>query len=123
MTIMYKLTAKEEEIMERIWQLGACTPKDVQTRYDEAERPHINSVANVFQALEKKGYLSHRPRGRGYIYEPIVSQKEYGRMKLSNFVDRFLDGSIKELVTFFAREQRISPKELQEIIHEIEAPL
>ena len=31
--IMYKLTTKEEEIMERIWQLGACTPKDVQALY------------------------------------------------------------------------------------------
>ena len=106
--------------MERIWQLGACTPKDVQALYDEGERPHINSVANVFQALEKKGYLRHRQRGRGYIYKAIIAQKDYGRLKLSNFVDRFLDGSIKELVTFFAREQRISPRELQEIIHEIE---
>jgi len=116
----YKLTAKEEEIMERIWQIGACAPKDVQALYTEEERPHINSVSNAFQSLEKKGYLRHRQRGRGYLYEPVVSQEEYGRLKLTNFVDRYFGGSVKDLVTFFSREQKISPKELQDIINEIE---
>ena len=55
---MYKLTAKEEEVMEHIWTLGACAPKDVVALYPEDERPHINSIANAFQSLEKKGYLS-----------------------------------------------------------------
>ncbi len=62
---MFKLTAKEEEVMEHIWTLGTCAPKDVVALYSDDERPHINSVANAFQSLEKKGYLTHRQRGRG----------------------------------------------------------
>lgn len=115
---MYKLTAKEEEVMEHIWTLGACAPKDVVALYPEDERPHINSVANAFQSLEKKGYLTHRQRGRGYIYEPIITQKAYGRAKLSNFVDRYFGGSYFDVVSSFVNEEKLTQQELMEFLEQ-----
>ena len=116
---MIKLSAKEEEVMELIWKLGECTPREVYMLYDEP-RPLLNGIQNTFQSLERKGYLSHRQQGRGYLYEPIVEKNSYGKSKLGSLVDRFLDGSVKDLVTFFAREQKLSAEELREIINEIE---
>ena len=69
---MIKLTAKEEEVMEKIWQIGNCAPKDVLALYEEP-KPHINTIATMFQMLEKKGYLTHEAKGRGYIYSPEAS--------------------------------------------------
>ena len=116
---MIKLSTKEEEVMELIWKLGECTPREVYMLYDEP-RPLLNGIQNTFQSLERKGYLSHRQQGRGYLYEPIVEKNSYGKSKLGSLVDRFLDGSVKDLVTFFAREQKLSAEELREIINEIE---
>jgi predicted transcriptional regulator len=115
---MYKLTAKEEEVMEHIWTLGTCAPKDVVALYPDDERPHINSVANAFQSLEKKGYLTHRQRGRGYIYEPIITQKAYGRTKLSNFVDRYFGGSYLDVVSSFVNEEKLTQQELMEFLEQ-----
>lgn len=64
---MEKLTSKEEEVMELIWQLGQCAPKDVSSLYPYPQ-PSANAIAQVFQALEKKGYLTHEPKGRGFVY-------------------------------------------------------
>ena len=113
---MYKLTAKEEEVMEHIWILGACTPKDVVALYPEDERPHINSVANAFQSLEKKGYLTHRAQGRGYIYQPCVRKQDYGRSKLSKFVDRYFGGSYLDVVSSFVSEEKLSEAELMQFL-------
>ena len=41
---MEKLTSKEEEVMELIWQLGQCSPKDVASLYPEP-RPSANAIA------------------------------------------------------------------------------
>ena len=60
---MEKLTSKEEEVMELIWQLGQCAPKDVATLYPEP-RPSANAIAQIFQALEKKEYLAHERMNR-----------------------------------------------------------
>ena len=116
---MIKLSQKEEEVMERIWTLGECTPREVFMTY-EKPRPLLTGIQNTFQSLERKGYLTHRQQGRGYLYEPIVEKKDYGHSKVGSFIDRFLDGSVKDLVTFFAREQRLSPDELRDIIALIE---
>lgn len=113
---MYKLTAKEEEVMEHIWTLGACAPKDVVALYPEDERPHINSVANAFQSLEKKGYLTHRAQGRGYIYQPCVRKQDYGRSKLSKFVDRYFGGSYLDVVSSFVSEEKLSEAELMQFL-------
>ena len=113
---MYKLTAKEEEVMEHIWTLGACAPKDVVALYPEDERPHINSIANAFQSLEKKGYLTHRTQGRGYIYEPCVCKQEYGRSKLSSFVKRYFDDSYMSVVSAFVSEEKVSEAELMQFL-------
>lgn len=116
---MIKLSAKEEEVMELIWKLGECTPRDVLHLYPEPQ-PLLNGIQNVFQLLERKGYLAHRQQGRGYVYWPIAEKRDYGRSKLGALVDRFLDGSAKDLVSFFAREQKLSPEDLRDIINEIE---
>lgn len=113
---MYKLTAKEEEVMEHIWTLGTCAPKDVVALYPDDERPHINSVANAFQSLEKKGYLTHRAQGRGYIYQPCVRKQDYGRSKLSKFVDRYFGGSYLDVVSSFVSEEKLSEAELMQFL-------
>ena len=113
---MYKLTAKEEEVMEHIWTLGACAPKDVVALYPDDERPHINSIANAFQSLEKKGYLTHRAQGRGYIYQPCVRKQDYVRSKLSKFVDRYFGGSYLDVVSSFVSEEKLSEAELMQFL-------
>lgn len=117
---MNKLTTKEEEVMEHIWTLGPCAPKDVQALYEEP-RPHINTIATVIQILEKKGYLSHRPQGRGYIYEPIVKKEDYGRGKLSSFVDRYFGKSYMKVVSTFVAEEKVSREELIDFLNNLKS--
>lgn len=116
--ILQKLTNKEEEVMELIWKLGACSPKDVQSQYDEPQ-PSVSTVATSFQSLERKGYLTHRPQGRGYVYEPAVKRDSYGRKKLTGFVTRFFDNSYKNVVSALVEEEKISPDELMELLNQL----
>jgi predicted transcriptional regulator len=113
---MNKLTAKEEEVMEQIWEIGPCAPKDVQALYPEP-RPHINTVASMFQSLERKKFLTHRSVGRGYIYEPAVSKEEYGQKKLGGFVDRYFKRSYLKLVSSLVEDEKITKQELLDFLH------
>lgn len=115
---MVKLTPKEEEVMEKIWQIGECTPRDVMALYEEPQ-PQITSISNAFQALERKGYLAHRPQGRGYIYIPKVAQKEYGKGKLSSFVDKYFTGDYLSVVSEFVHEEKLSEAELMQFLADL----
>ena len=115
---MKKLTTREEEVMELIWQLGECTPKEIVAQYSDP-KPHVNTIATMVQSLERKEYVGHRPQGRGYIYFPIVKQEDYGRTKLGVFVDRYFKHSYMELVSSLVSEEKVSEQELMDYLNKL----
>ncbi len=115
---MTRLTSKEEEVMELIWELGACSPKDVQALYP-APQPHINTIASVFQSLERKQFLSHKAVGRGYVYQPVVEKEAYGNSKLGGFVDRYFKHSYLKLVSMLVESEKVSQQELTDFLQEL----
>jgi len=110
---MLRLTEKEEEVMEYIWEIGECAPKDVVAQYDEP-RPHVNTIATMFQSLERKGFLTHRSEGRGYRYSAAVEQGEYSKSKLGRFVDKYFKKSYVNLLSQLVDEERLTEEELVE---------
>ena len=111
-----RLTNKEEEVMEYIWQLGPCAPKDVVACYEEP-KPHISTISTMFQILERKGYLTHEAKGRGYIYQPLVEQSSYGKGKLQSFVSRYFNNSYMNVVSALVQEEKVSREELMEFLN------
>lgn len=115
---MEKLTSKEEEVMELIWQLGHCAPKDVAALYPEPQ-PSTNAIAQVFQALEKKEYLTHEPKGRGFVYSPIVDKRAYGRGRLSSVINRFFGDSYMSVVSALVQEDKVTEAELLQYLADL----
>ena len=115
---MEKLTSKEEEVMELIWQLGQCAPKDVSSLYPEPQ-PSANAIAQVFQALEKKGYLTHEPKGRGFVYRPIVAKQAYGRGRLSSVINRFFSDSYMSVVSALMQEDKVTEADLLQYLADL----
>lgn len=116
---MEKLTRKEEEIMQVVWQLGSCFVKDVIERLPDP-KPHYNTVSTIIRKMEEKGYIAHRDYGGSYEYYPAVPMEEYRKKFMNKVIDNFFDKSYKNVVSFFAREEKISVEELKEIIRMIE---
>lgn len=116
---MEKLTKQEEEVMQRIWQLGSCTVKDIVSLFPEPQPPYT-TVASVVQNLKRKEFVSQGRRGNTYVYEPSIKEREYKRRFMRGFVRDYFMGSYKDMVTFFAREEKMSTDDLKDIIREIE---
>lgn len=117
---MEKLTTKEEEVLTYVWQLNRpCGPRDVVECYPEP-RPHVNTVATSFQSLEKKGYLTHESRGRGFAYSPVVTRADYGRRTLGKVIDHFFAGSYLSVVSAFVKDRHVSKEELDRLLRELQ---
>ena len=90
---MEKLTHQEEEAMRYIWKIGMCCVKDILKCYPEPGLPYT-TLASIVNNLKRKGY--------------VTARKNY-------FAD-----SYKDMVSFFAREQKISKEDLEDILNLIE---
>ncbi len=116
---MQKLTNKEEEIMQILWSLKKAFVKDVLEEIHE-DKPHYNTLSTIIRNLEEKGYVAHNAFGNTHQYFPVVSKEDYRKKFMSTAIDNYFNSSYKNLVSFFAKEEKISADELREILKMIE---
>ena len=116
---MQKLTNKEEEIMHIIWKLKKAFVKEVMAKITE-DQPHYNTLSTIVRNLEEKGFVAHNAFGNTHQYYPIVSIEEYRKKFMNTAIDNYFNSSYKNMVSFFAKEEKISAEELREILAMIE---
>src|SRR3970040_2604117 len=116
---MQKLTNKEEEIMHILWKLKKAFVKEVMEEI-ETDPPHYNTATTIIRNLEEKGYVSYNAYGKTHQYFPIVTIEEYRKKFMNTAIDNYFNSSYKNMVSFFAKEEKISAAELREILQMIE---
>jgi BlaI family transcriptional regulator, penicillinase repressor len=116
---MQKLTNKEEEIMHILWTLEKAFVKEVLAEI-KTEKPHYNTLSTIIRNLEDKGYVGYTAYGKTHQYYPVVTKEAYRKRFFNTAIDNYFNSSYKNVVSFFAKEEKISVEELKEIINLIE---
>jgi len=116
---MQKLTNKEEEIMHILWKLKKAFVKEVMAEITE-DQPHYNTLSTIIRNLEDKGYVSHNAYGNTHQYFPIIALEDYRKEFMNTAIENYFNNSYKNMVSFFAEEEKISADELREILEIIE---
>lgn len=112
---MRELTRAEEQVMQVLWKLKKGFVKDVLEHFDEP-KPAYNTISTIIRILQDKGFVDHKAYGRTHEYFPLVTKNEYSKTHLSNFVNDYFSNSFGKMVSFFARENNITVKEMEEIM-------
>lgn len=112
---MRELTRAEEQVMQVLWKIKRGFVKDILEHFDNP-KPAYNTISTIVRILQDKGFVSHKAYGRTHEYYPLISKNEYSKMHLSNFIDSYFSNSFGKMVSFFAREKKISVKEMEEIM-------
>lgn len=115
---MERLTNKEEEIMQALWQLEKAFVKEI-LKLLPGEN-HYNTISTIVRGLEEKGYVNHQAFGKTHQYFPTITKEAYANKFLNLASQRYFDNSYKSMVSFFAKEEKISAQELREILELIE---
>lgn len=116
---MQKLTNKEEEVMKILWRLEKAFVKEIMAELS-GEKPHYNTLSTIVRNLEEKDYVGHEAFGNTHRYFPLVSKESYRKKFINSTIMDYYDNSYKSLVSFFAKEEKISAEELREILELIE---
>jgi predicted transcriptional regulator len=116
---MQKLTNKEEEIMHILWKLKKAFVKEVMAEITE-DQPHYNTLSTIIRNLEEKGYVGHTAYGNTHQYHPIIAIENYRKEFMNTAIENYFNNSYKNMVSFFAEEDKISAEELREILEIIE---
>ena len=110
-----KLTRAEEQIMHILWQLEKGFIKDILEEFNDA-KPAYTTVATVVKILEKKCFVAHREYGNAHQFYPLISKTSYSKKHVNPVFKRYFKGSIKDIVSFFAENNKVHVSDIDDAI-------
>lgn len=116
--IMQKLAKREEQIMQILWEHGPAFVKEIIEHFPDP-KPHYNTVSTIIRILEKKQFVDHKSFGNSHQFYALISKDTYQKEALGDVLDKYFDNSYQKMVTYFAKEEKISTDDLEEIINMI----
>lgn len=116
---MKELTKAEDQIMHILWTLEKAFVKDIVEQMPEP-KPAYNTVSTIVRILEKKGFIGYKAYGKTHEYFPLIPKENYTRFYLNNMVKGYFNGSVQNLVSFFAKENNMDVQDIDLLMKELE---
>ena len=91
-----KLSRRERQIMDIIYQQGQATAAEVMERLPDP--PSYSAVRALLRVLEDKGHLRHEEQGPRYVYLPTLPRDKARSSALKQVVQTFFEGSTEQAV-------------------------
>jgi predicted transcriptional regulator len=113
-----ELTKAEDQVMQILWNLQKGFVKEILEAMPNP-KPAYNTVSTIVRILESKGFIGHRAYGKTHEYFPTITRERYTKFYLNNLIKGYFDGSFQNLVSFFARENKLNPGDLEKLLEEI----
>jgi predicted transcriptional regulator len=101
------LTQSEEQVMLRLWRIEKGSVKDILELY-APPRPAYNTVSTIVRILEKKKYIQHKKKGRGYEYRPRISKEHYRSTMLNHLIEHYYDQKSTALISEINAQKRLT---------------
>jgi BlaI family penicillinase repressor len=108
-----RLTDREAELMEVLWEHGASTVAEVRDRLPDD--PAYTTVLTILRTLERKGYVRHSEEGRAHRYSAAVERDVARRSALKALSRKLFDGSTELLLTHLVSDEKLSDAQIRRI--------
>lgn len=110
-----ELTKVELQLMNILWDKNAAYVNNILEEIPEP-KPAYNTVSTFMRILVAKGFVGYKAIGKGHQYYPLVSRESYMDFFLSGVKNTFFSGSFKSMISFFAKKEKLSRKELDDLV-------
>jgi len=109
------ISEAEWKIMRLLWRKSPQAAYDLIQELEATEEWHPNTVKTMLARLHKKKAVTARKYKNLYLYEPRVTEEDCIQAESQSFLDRIFGGSVKPLLVHFARRQKLSKEDLEEL--------
>ena len=119
-----QLTKAEMEIMNVLWERGeGMTTHEIIEEYPEP-KPAYSTIATFLKILTNKNFIHSRKQeggGKTFVFTPTISREAYTNRVMKEVKSTFFGNSLKSMLSFFAKQEEVSEKDLQDIMEMIKS--
>jgi len=114
---MIHIAASEWIIMKELWNKSPMTSREIIDSINDFTNWNSKTVHTFISRLCKKGAVrAERDKGSyTYRYYANISEDECIKEETRSFLDRIYEGSIKNMISAFVKNNEISKSEIDEL--------
>jgi BlaI family transcriptional regulator, penicillinase repressor len=109
------ISDSEWDVMEPIWEAGACTAADVIKRLRATHEWNHSTIRTLLARLVEKGALDYEVDGPRYIYRAAVSRRQCVRQKSRSFLEKAFGGDVAALLAHFVTEATLDQNQIEQL--------
>lgn len=114
-TIVASVSDAETEVLKQLWDESPLTAQEIIDRLQGESSAHPKTVKTLINRLLKKGALGFHEQQRKYHYYPTINKADFYQIKTESFLDKFFDGELSPMVSFFSSRKKLNDREINEL--------
>lgn len=105
----------EFEVMDVIWKHAPINTNEIVEILSKRKIWNPKTIQTMLFRLEKKGIITHTKEGRVFVYTPRIPKEAYLALEQDNFVNRFFNGAVSQMVASYLDKNELTEAELAEL--------
>lgn len=115
MADVVQISDAEWDVMESVWEAGACTAADVIRKLRDTHDWNHSTIRTLLARLVEKGALDYEVDGSRYIYRAALSREQCVRQEGRSFTEKVFGGDVGALLMHFVRDAALEPEQIEEL--------
>jgi BlaI family penicillinase repressor len=108
-------TDAELEILQVLWERGACTVRDVHEVLHRRDGTGYTTALKLLQIMHAKGLVVRDDSQRAHVYRAALAKEKVQRSLLSDLAERLFDNSTSRLALEALGNARLSRRDLDRL--------
>ena len=110
-----RVTRFELQLLEKLWDLGPCSVREIQEGLPEKDRPAYTTVQTMIYRLEEKGAVRRVKKiGNAHLFEAVLTRKAVHHRLINDLLDLF-GGSATPVMSHLIETKKLTLADIQEL--------
>jgi predicted transcriptional regulator len=116
-----RISRFEFQLLEKLWDLGPCSVREVQESLPEKDRPAYTTVQTMLYRLEEKGVVRRVKKiGNAHLFQAVTTRKAVHRRLIGDLLN-FFGGSAAPVVSHLLETGKLTLADIKELEKRAEA--
>lgn len=116
-----RLSGFELQLLEKLWDLGPSSVREIQESLPEKDRPAYTTVQTMIYRLEQKGAVARIKKiGNAHVFEAMLTRKAVHRRLISDLLSLF-GGSPAPVMSHLVETGKLTLADVKELEKTLEA--
>lgn len=115
MKTLKRLPEAELIVMQAVWN---CSQKPIPSAWltnQFKDQWKTTSILTFLSRLCEKGFLQCEKQGKMNVYTPLITEEEYKTQESVSFLQKFYNGSVKNLVALLSDAGDLTHEDINEL--------